>query len=327
MLPSTPTQPDRIRGALLGLAWGDVLGCPVEGWDARHIRRVYGVYADLPLAYSRQQLAGASAKALRRLRPLGLHSDDTQQALALLNVCLSPGGWSAAKWAACLVEGMRAGAWRGYRPELQRRRGTSGARRSAATRRQPHGRHRRSHAERAARRALPGRSRRAGIRRHGVQPDHPRRHPGRGHRLCGRLCRGRVRGRPAGRNDRRRAPRRRRGRRGGLAGRTSGVGTRPVRRSRRLAGAGGRCWPTWRRRSTCLRVAHLRDRVAQSGSPASPARIPTRAMRCWAAATRWPWRCGPTCEPQAALAEIVQQGYDTDTVAAIAGSLLGARFG
>ena len=35
----------------------------------------------------------------------------------------------------------------------------------------------------------------------------------------------------------------------------------------------------------------------------------------------------PDCEPQAALAEIVQQGYDTDTVAAICGSILGARFG
>ena len=35
----------------------------------------------------------------------------------------------------------------------------------------------------------------------------------------------------------------------------------------------------------------------------------------------------PDIEPQAALAEIVQQGYDTDTVAAICGSILGARFG
>jgi hypothetical protein len=32
-------------------------------------------------------------------------------------------------------------------------------------------------------------------------------------------------------------------------------------------------------------------------------------------------------EPQVALTEIVQQGYDTDTVGAICGSLLGARFG
>jgi len=35
----------------------------------------------------------------------------------------------------------------------------------------------------------------------------------------------------------------------------------------------------------------------------------------------------PDIQPQAALAEIVQQGYDTDTVATICDSLLGARFG
>jgi hypothetical protein len=35
----------------------------------------------------------------------------------------------------------------------------------------------------------------------------------------------------------------------------------------------------------------------------------------------------PEIQPQAALGEIVQRGYDTDTVAAICGSLLGARFG
>ena len=113
MATSLVTQPDRIRGALLGLAWGDVLGCPVEGWDARHIRAVYGAYDDLPSAYPARLLRGGGVR-LSRLRPLGLHSDDTQQALALLNVCLSPGGWSAERWAVCLVQGMAGGAWRGY---------------------------------------------------------------------------------------------------------------------------------------------------------------------------------------------------------------------
>ena len=35
----------------------------------------------------------------------------------------------------------------------------------------------------------------------------------------------------------------------------------------------------------------------------------------------------PDIQPQAALGEIVQRGYDTDTVAAICGSLLGTCFG
>ena len=111
---ATTAEADRTRGALLGLVWGDVLGCPVEGWDTRAIRRVYGVYADLPAEYPWSQLAGASARTLRRLRPLGLHSDDTQQALALIQVCLAPGGWSVERWAACLVDGMVGRAWRDY---------------------------------------------------------------------------------------------------------------------------------------------------------------------------------------------------------------------
>ncbi len=113
---TTPSmlQPDRGRGALLGLAWGDVLGCPVEGWDARNIRRVYGAYVGLPADYPWAQLRGCDARTLRRLRPLGLHSDDTQQALALVQICLAPDGWSAERWATCLVDGMRGGVWRDY---------------------------------------------------------------------------------------------------------------------------------------------------------------------------------------------------------------------
>jgi ADP-ribosyl-[dinitrogen reductase] hydrolase len=114
MMTAPPTQPERIRGALLGLAWGDVLGCPIEGWDARDIRRAYGAYVDLPADYPWPQLRGYNARTLRRLGPLGLHSDDTQQALALIQVCLGPDGWSAERWAACLVDGMRGGAWRDY---------------------------------------------------------------------------------------------------------------------------------------------------------------------------------------------------------------------
>src|SRR5205085_1366463 len=49
-----------------------------------------------------------------RLRPLGLYSDDTQQCLALLHVCLGPGGWSAPAWAALLVDGMHRKVWRGF---------------------------------------------------------------------------------------------------------------------------------------------------------------------------------------------------------------------
>lgn len=103
---------ERARGALLGLAWGDVLGCPVEGWRAVEIARHFSAYETLPHAYP-PSILELSERRRRRLRPLGLHSDDTQQALALLGVVLDPTGWSTTAWVDWLVAGAEAHAWRG----------------------------------------------------------------------------------------------------------------------------------------------------------------------------------------------------------------------
>src|SRR5262249_8098123 len=105
---------ERIQGSLLGLALGDILGSPVEGWPSLQIRTVFGPFDRLPARYPLARIAPFGPKTLRRLRPLGLHSDDTQQALALLQVCLSAPAWSLKAWASLLVEGMRQRAWRGY---------------------------------------------------------------------------------------------------------------------------------------------------------------------------------------------------------------------
>lgn len=108
---SHPTH-ERARGALLGLAWGDVLGCPVEGWRAVEIARHFSAYETLPHAYP-PSIVELSERRRRRLRPLGLHSDDTQQALALLGVVLDRTGWSSTAWVDWLVAGSEAHAWRG----------------------------------------------------------------------------------------------------------------------------------------------------------------------------------------------------------------------
>ncbi len=96
-----------MRGSLWGLAYGDVVGCPMEGWPAADIAAVFGVLTGVPAVYP----AHIAPERRRRLRPLGMHSDDTQQALALINVCAQ--GFSAAAWGACLVQGAQALAWRG----------------------------------------------------------------------------------------------------------------------------------------------------------------------------------------------------------------------
>ncbi|HTM22192.1 MAG TPA: ADP-ribosylglycohydrolase family protein [Kofleriaceae bacterium] len=104
------TIESRARGTLLGLAWGDVLGVPIEGWSPALIAEVFGAYRELPEAYRFERIPAA---ALAHLRPLGLHSDDTQQALLLVQVVLSPGGWHVDRWAASLVAGQAHGAFRG----------------------------------------------------------------------------------------------------------------------------------------------------------------------------------------------------------------------
>lgn len=112
-----PAWEDRARGTLLGLAWGDVLGCPIEGWRKDDIERVYGAYTSLPEEYPLDRIQ-PTREVRRRLRPLGIHSDDTQQALALIAVCLG-GPWSPARWAEWLVVAMQRGALRGYGRNFQ----------------------------------------------------------------------------------------------------------------------------------------------------------------------------------------------------------------
>ncbi|MDP3155546.1 MAG: ADP-ribosylglycohydrolase family protein [Archangium sp.] len=102
------TLDERAAGCLWGLAWGDALGAPIEGWTEAEIAATFGAYSELP-----RTLDAVPSSKRRQKRRLGLHTDDTQQALALLAVVLSPGGWSPTAWAQCLVRGEQLGAWRG----------------------------------------------------------------------------------------------------------------------------------------------------------------------------------------------------------------------
>ncbi len=105
---------DRIRGSLLGLAYGDVLGCPLETWKQAQIQEVFGDYQTLPKEYPYEKIIDVVPERLKRLRPIGLHSDDTQQALALVSICLGAPRFSRHVFGDWLVEGSRTKAWRGY---------------------------------------------------------------------------------------------------------------------------------------------------------------------------------------------------------------------
>lgn len=70
---------DRVAGCLHGLLVGDALGYPVEGWTAEQIATEFGRLDHMT------EVPGA------RWHPRGLHSDDGQQALAVVDaICKDP---------------------------------------------------------------------------------------------------------------------------------------------------------------------------------------------------------------------------------------------
>lgn len=95
---SVTTRVDRVRGCLLGLAVGDALGAPLEGLSPQQIRAHYQLvtdYVDGAKAWKRKPF---------RWRLPGLYTDDTQQALALVDVLLAAGKVDVERLAATYLE-------------------------------------------------------------------------------------------------------------------------------------------------------------------------------------------------------------------------------
>ncbi|EFC37643.1 predicted protein [Naegleria gruberi] len=108
---------DRLVGSIWGQVYGDVAGCPIEGWKSGEIRKFYGdkefLLFDFGLIVKKgfpskelmdskdfshlqnaKKVVGVKRKEsgtelfLRHIRPVGIHSDDTQQGFALINSIL-----------------------------------------------------------------------------------------------------------------------------------------------------------------------------------------------------------------------------------------------
>jgi len=120
---------DRSVGCILGLAIGDALGCPVEGFSPGQIQQIYGQLRDFSqpkvifagIAEQGLQAAPLAGLVLRRWRLPGLYSDDTQQALLLIDSLLAAGGADADDFARRILHASRPattdtplGAFRGY---------------------------------------------------------------------------------------------------------------------------------------------------------------------------------------------------------------------
>jgi len=103
----------RFRGALLGLAVGDALGCPVEGLKAGHVQQLVGRvtgYVDPMKIWAQQPW---------RWRMSGLYSDDTQQAIYLADTLVRCHGFEPGFFARLLARGAESQAHRGIGPTFQ----------------------------------------------------------------------------------------------------------------------------------------------------------------------------------------------------------------
>lgn len=99
---------DRVAGCLHGLLIGDAMGCPVEGWTPAEIAEEFGVLRDM------REIPGA------RWRPRGLHSDDGQQALAVVDALCSDPEHPERKFAELMVQLREAAPQRAGRYGLHR---------------------------------------------------------------------------------------------------------------------------------------------------------------------------------------------------------------
>lgn len=368
------TPHDRRRGALLGLAWGDVFGAPMEGWTPAAITAFFGdchtLIPDWP-----PEARGLPPRQRKRLRPIGLHTDDTQQAIALLAIALT--GWHPERWAATLLRGFEANAWRGFGRNFiaavhQLRKGTPPGRAGspsagigAAMRTGPLGAlltgdalrdavyqsTLTTHADiRAAaiahavawtvsqliearplpdiRAALPAAVAAAEARWLAPDPDwtHDR---AAGHQISHTLAALLTDPMPDAATLRQHISDHARPHL--AAGRTAGFG--PVEPVELVRGAAsGVVDPRRYPASTAgLRLAAGAASGALGGStwphPAFTRAAPNQGFALLGGAHALLMSLRDDIDPQATLTEIVRQGDDTDTVAAIAGSLLGARFG
>ena len=91
----------RVSGALYGLLVGDALGCPAEGMSEADIKERFGRLEDMQ-------------DTDPHYRPAGLHSDDGQQALCLIDAMVFGGKAPDKVFAKLLVEMLENGS-KGYR--------------------------------------------------------------------------------------------------------------------------------------------------------------------------------------------------------------------
>jgi len=118
---TTPTQAERVRGSYLGLVYGDAYGTLTENFSEAQSLMAYGNLDGIPLEVPYLHILKAVGETqFLKTRPLGLNSDDSQQATLLAIIGLvHQREWNelaTRAWTHELVSLTKENVWRGQGP-------------------------------------------------------------------------------------------------------------------------------------------------------------------------------------------------------------------
>jgi ADP-ribosyl-[dinitrogen reductase] hydrolase len=120
LILSTPilAEKSNVRATFLGLAYGDAFGAITESWTREQVAAIFpqlsGIPTEAPLAAIYKTFGEAQ---IARTRLYGYTTDDTQQAGLLAIIAISHSKWNESaieNWAEAVRVGSEIGAWRGH---------------------------------------------------------------------------------------------------------------------------------------------------------------------------------------------------------------------
>ena len=104
---------ERAHGLIAGFVWGDICGWSTQGWSPGDVKDFFGDFRAPPPKWP-EKVRALPTRLRRRLLPVGIHSASAQQGLSVANVLSDPGGWKLPLWIEWMVGSLDQDALRGY---------------------------------------------------------------------------------------------------------------------------------------------------------------------------------------------------------------------
>ncbi len=103
----------RVHGLIAGYVWGDICGWTTHGWSLKDIDGFFGNFDGPPSVWP-EKVRGLPSRLRRRILPPGIHSASAQQGLSVTNVFMDSDGWRLRLWIEWMVGSLDKDALRGY---------------------------------------------------------------------------------------------------------------------------------------------------------------------------------------------------------------------